>query len=461
MTFGYLRKPTRRVVVSIIIFMTIFFLISALIPRVRAWTLLQEFVPPFWGAEVSKDPDIPRNQAVMNAETGRGAILAKPQIGESAYARAGVVEPFVYTGKTQEGLIDVSLTLDKGMVYRAPEASGGSVSVCIELYEWLPPNEYETFYWIYIWKQIRTYITDVSVFGRLDGFTWNKNHIYRIKVKVLAYASCGWSPETISYAHCDDIRIHSIRMWGDVPPCGNNPPPPPRCFLNIDYAWIGQEVTISGEGFAADDQIDILFDGVKLKDTTSSSNGDFTTTFEVPEAPKNIMHVVKAIDTQGNSVDNPLTIVEDYNHPALIYVSRSLTSPDIIQLRIQGTNFSPNSKVNVTYAGSLKIVDTSNDEGDFLTFFNIPSSEIGYLVEAVDEKMRVAAKLALGGDGSVGGIVVPVNKPALLALYIGVVSAIFVSTAATAIYVKRVKYRKEEMKIGKKSQNDFSKDTND
>ncbi len=44
----------------------------------------------------------------------------------------------------------------------------------------------------------------------------------------------------------------------------------------------------------------------------------------------------------------------------------------------------------------------------------------------------------------VGGIWVPVDKFGLLAPYIGVASTILVATAATAIYVKRVKRRKEK-----------------
>jgi len=43
-----------------------------------------------------------------------------------------------------------------------------------------------------------------------------------------------------------------------------------------------------------------------------------------------------------------------------------------------------------------------------------------------------------------GGVLVPVDKLALLAPYIALASAIIVATAATAIYVKRVKHRKEK-----------------
>jgi hypothetical protein len=44
----------------------------------------------------------------------------------------------------------------------------------------------------------------------------------------------------------------------------------------------------------------------------------------------------------------------------------------------------------------------------------------------------------------VGGIIVPVDKFALLAPYIGLTSTIIVATVATVIYVKRVKHRKEK-----------------
>ena len=44
----------------------------------------------------------------------------------------------------------------------------------------------------------------------------------------------------------------------------------------------------------------------------------------------------------------------------------------------------------------------------------------------------------------VGGILIPIDKLGLLAPYIGLASTIVVATAATAIYVKRVKRRKEK-----------------
>jgi len=52
--------------------------------------------------------------------------------------------------------------------------------------------------------------------------------------------------------------------------------------------------------------------------------------------------------------------------------------------------------------------------------------------------------LGIAAPGPVGGIVIPIDKLALLAPYIGFASTVLVATAATAIYVKRVKRRKEK-----------------
>lgn len=48
------------------------------------------------------------------------------------------------------------------------------------------------------------------------------------------------------------------------------------------------------------------------------------------------------------------------------------------------------------------------------------------------------------GVGGVGGVQIPVDKFGLLTPYIGLALTIIAATAATAIYAKRVKYRKEE-----------------
>jgi len=73
-------------------------------------------------------------------------------------------------------------------------------------------------------------------------------------------------------------------------------------------------------------------------------------------------------------------------------------------------------------------------------------NQVKYTVEIYDNNgqlMRTEDPYLQHPPG-VGGIVVSVDKFGLLAPYIGLASTILVTTAATAIYVKRVKRRKEK-----------------
>lgn len=108
----------------------------------------------------------------------------------------------------------------------------------------------------------------------------------------------------------------------------------------------------------------------------------------------------------------------------------------------------------------IETVDSTGDMG-WYTSIALDSSDKPHISywDMAGDYLRYAYREA--PPPPVGGFCIPVDKLNLLAPYIGLASTILAATAATAIYVKRVKYRKEEMKIGKKSKNDFGKDTND
>lgn len=78
----------------------------------------------------------------------------------------------------------------------------------------------------------------------------------------------------------------------------------------------------------------------------------------------------------------------------------------------------------------------------------VPTTEFESFIE---EQVLVSLFDGFEGGGELfipergfGGIVVPVDKLGLLAPYIGAVSTILVATVATAVYIKRVKHRKEK-----------------
>jgi len=57
---------------------------------------------------------------------------------------------------------------------------------------------------------------------------------------------------------------------------------------------------------------------------------------------------------------------------------------------------------------------------------------------------RDPGEITVTYESAVGGVVIPTDKFGLLAPYIGLASTTLVAAAATAIYVKRVKHRKEK-----------------
>jgi hypothetical protein len=79
--------------------------------------------------------------------------------------------------------------------------------------------------------------------------------------------------------------------------------------------------------------------------------------------------------------------------------------------------------------------EDNKEAKDSVTVAVFPSGNLTF----VDECVCIE-----GGVGGVGGVVVPVDKFGLLAPYIGLTSTILVATVATAVYVKRVKRRKEK-----------------
>jgi hypothetical protein len=86
---------------------------------------------------------------------------------------------------------------------------------------------------------------------------------------------------------------------------------------------------------------------------------------------------------------------------------------------------------------------TGTDRTDFS---NLRDTDGDGLLNLVNEANQPNADIVVSQSpvGGVGGIVVSMDKFGLLVPYIGLASTILVATVATAVYVKRVKRRKEK-----------------
>lgn len=89
-----------------------------------------------------------------------------------------------------------------------------------------------------------------------------------------------------------------------------------------------------------------------------------------------------------------------------------------------------------------------DEDGGVLGDYDVPNSALGEDDDgdgSIDEDSPPQGGTYFADPpAGVGGIVIPVDKLALLAPYVGLASTILVATTATAIYVKRVKRRKEK-----------------
>jgi hypothetical protein len=90
------------------------------------------------------------------------------------------------------------------------------------------------------------------------------------------------------------------------------------------------------------------------------------------------------------------------------------------------------SDTTVTFSGELA---NTNIKGEVTSIID-PSN--------VTEDWVIGIFPFVGGITAVGGIAVPVDKLGLLAPYIGFASTIAIAGVATAVYVKRVKHKKEK-----------------
>jgi len=119
-------------------------------------------------------------------------------------------------------------------------------------------------------------------------------------------------PDTIAGTH--SFEANSTKIYFTQPPTGSLKVVP-SISLQPKFPGIGQEVTITGRGFAASSLVTIEYDDIALADSpTTDEAGNFTHTFTVPESPES-KHEVVATDGAGNEATSG-TPLESETPPA-------------------------------------------------------------------------------------------------------------------------------------------------
>jgi len=143
----------------------------------------------------------------------------------------------------------------------------------------------------------------------------------------------------------------------------------PQITLENTSGFVGDTITISGNGFAAEKPISVFFDDEKVTTGDTNENGEFyNINFILPQSIKGT-HKIKVQDSEGNIV------ITDYNVKQKMTISPLLTSVSS-NVTIIGTGF--DTKDITIYFDDKDItavtVDTS---GSFTTIIKIPPCSDG------------------------------------------------------------------------------------
>jgi len=137
----------------------------------------------------------------------------------------------------------------------------------------------------------------------------------------------------------------------------------------------GDDVTISGTGFRASQEISITFDGAEVEKVTSDADGSFSTSFTVPSLAPDTYEVLVSDGTSTKKADFSISITIT----ASVSPATSVASPGHVgaKLTVSGTGFTPDRTVTITYDGNQAATATVSPEGTFSATFDAPASRGG------------------------------------------------------------------------------------
>jgi hypothetical protein len=84
----------------------------------------------------------------------------------------------------------------------------------------------------------------------------------------------------------------------------------PGLVLSPDEGYVGTNLTVAGRGFAANKDVDIMYDGSQVKTATTNNKGSFEASFPVPESQHGERQVI-ASDAAGNNATAIFTMESD------------------------------------------------------------------------------------------------------------------------------------------------------
>jgi hypothetical protein len=195
----------------------------------------------------------------------------------------------------------------------------------------------------------------------------------------------------------------------------------------------------------------ISSDGITFTQVGDDSDAETTYTFNVATGGSSTYFRLQ-VGTAAGIYDG----VHVDNVKACLTVSPTPPTPTTYALIVTTLNrgtTAPSSGMHTYPPGTTVSVTATPNSGYYFSHWILDGANAGNsnpINVFMDQNHTLNAVFLLTGapppapPPGVGGIIIPVDKFALLAPYIGLASTIVVATVATTIYVKRVKCRKEK-----------------
>jgi hypothetical protein len=177
----------------------------------------------------------------------------------------------------------------------------------------------------------------------------------------------------------------------------------PKIYLSAISSFLGENITVSGNGFAASANATIYFDTIPLKTFVTTANGTFIQPdIPIPPSPKGD-HDIRVVDARENqSVETFATVQRvELNPPSGPFGSK---------ITFIGASFAANAPITFTM-NSLPVPTSpsllmTGLAGNFTGVFYMPPYAVGtYNVEATDGTNTAATTVVLTFGGQINRVV--------------------------------------------------------
>lgn len=165
------------------------------------------------------------------------------------------------------------------------------------------------------------------------------------------------------------VRDESGRQLGDSVPFDISPP---SLKLSPGGGKVGTTVTVSGEGFHANQTVTFTYSGhdtIELGAAVNASDiGECNFSFDIPESTGK-EHKVIAMDEAGNKAEAIISVI-----PSVVLEPVSGAIGDTITAT--GTGFGTNSQITIRFGENQVATNKSDANGSFEATFEAPAMEL-------------------------------------------------------------------------------------